>query len=507
MLKKIINFITHRLFIVAIILLIQISFLVFIVLKFETSFYIFYILTQIIGLLLILKIINSKMNPGYKIAWIIPILIIPIFGTLFYLIFSNKSNKKTNKRLESLKQKFEKNLNQDSRIIKNLKDVDINIYNQMNYLKEICNFPVYNNTSVEYLKIGEVYFEKLIEKLKQAERYIFLEYFIIEQGHMWDSILEVLKEKAKNGVDVRIIYDDMGCILTLPNKYYNTLKKYNIKCCSFNKFIPVLNSKLNCRDHRKIAIIDGTVAFTGGINLADEYINQKERCGHWKDNGIMLEGEAAWTLTVIFLTTWSHINNLDDNFESLKPQYNKKETKGYIQPFNDTPLDDEIIGETVYLNMINKAKKYIYIMTPYLVIDNELETTLKNAAKSGIDVRIILPGIPDKKYVNELTKAYSVNLLESNIKIYEYTKGFVHAKTVLVDDELVVVGTINLDYRSLYINFECGVLMYNSECISDIKDDFMDTLNECKEITLKDTKISLFRSLKRSILRLFSPLM
>ena len=507
MLKKLINFITHRLFIVAVILLIQILFLVFIVLKFKTSFYIFYFSTQIIGLLLILKIINSKMNPGYKIAWIIPILIIPIFGTLFYLIFSNKSNKKTNKRLGSLKQKFKNNLNQDLEILQNLKKEDINIYNQMNYLKEICKFPIYDNTKVQYLKIGEIYFEKLIEQLKKAEKYIFLEYFIIEKGYMWDSILEILKEKAQNGVDVRIIYDDMGCILTLPYKYYDKLKEYNIKCCSFNKFIPVLNSKLNCRDHRKIAIIDGKIAFTGGINLADEYINKKERCGHWKDNGIMLEGQAVWTLTVIFLTTWNHINNIADNFNDLKPKYEILETKGYIQPFNDTPLDDEIIGQTVYLNMISKAKKYIYIMTPYLVIDNELETALKNAAKSGLDVRIILPGVPDKKFVNELTKAYYVNLLECNIKIYEYTKGFVHAKTVLVDDELAVVGTINLDYRSLYINFECGVLMYNSECISEVKDDFIETLNECKEITLKDTKIGLFRSLKRSILRLFSPLM
>lgn len=507
MLGKLINFITHRLFITIIILLIQIFFLIYIVLKFEESFIIVYFITQVIGLLILLKIISSEINPGYKIAWIIPVLIIPIFGTLFYLIFSNKHNKKTNKRLDSLSKKIENNLIQNSDIIEKIKNEDLNAYNQINYLINVAKFPIYNNTSVKYLKIGEEYFENLLNELKKAKNYIFLEYFILDEGYMWDTILDILKQKVKEGVDVRIIYDDMGCIVTLPNKYYKTLEKYGIKCCSFNKFIPVLNSKLNCRDHRKIVVIDGLVGFTGGINLADEYINKKQKYGHWKDNGIMIKGEAVWSLVIIFLTTWNYVNNEKDNFKKFKPDYEKINSNGYVQPYNDTPLDSEIVGEIVYLNLINKAQKYIYITTPYLVIDNELEMALKIAAKSGIDVRIIVPGIPDKKMVNELTKAYYNNLLESGVKIYEYTKGFMHAKTFVVDSIYSTVGTINLDYRSLYLHFECGVLMYKTDCIKDIENDFIDTLKECKEIKIADTKIGFFRSLKRAILRLFSPLM
>lgn len=503
-LSKLIKFLTHRLFITIAILLVQIVFIVYIVLKFGETFILFYFITQIIGILLVLKIINSKINPAYKIALIIPILIIPVFGTLFYLILSNKYSKKTDKRLKSINEKFKNNLKQNPCIIEEIKQDNLIAYNQINYLNK--EFPVYKNTSVKYLEIGEMYFENLINELKKAEKYIFLEYFIIEQGYMWNTILEILKEKASNGVDVRIIYDDMGCITKLPNKYYKKLRKLGIKCCSFNKFIPVLNAKLNCRDHRKIVVIDGIVGFTGGVNIADEYINRKNKCGHWKDNGILIKGEAVWSLTVIFLTTWNYIYKTKDDHKKFKPVYQDIKTNGYVQPYNDTPLDSEPVGQTVYLNLINKAQKYVYIMTPYLVIDNELETALKIAAKNGVDVRIILPGIPDKKTVNELTKAYYNNLLESNIKIYEYSKGFIHAKTFLVDSIYSTVGTANMDYRSLYLHFECGVLMYKTDCIKDIEKDFKETLKECKEIKLSDTKVGLFRSLKRSILRLISPL-
>ena len=505
MLGKLTKFLTHRLFLTIVMLLIQIVFIVYIVLKFEQNFIIIYFISLIIGILLVLRIINSEINPSYKIALIITILIIPVFGTLFYLILSNKNNRKLNKKLQDLNNDFEKYLPQDDNVIENIKKDNLDMYNQVNCLKNIGKFPIYNNTSVEYLKIGEDYYNKLIEELKKAEKYIFLEYFIIECGYMWDSILEILKEKVKQGVDVRIIYDDMGCIITLPNKYYKTLRKYGIKCCSFNKFIPILNFKLNSRDHRKIVVIDGLVGFTGGINLADEYINKKVRCGHWKDNGIMLKGEAVWSLAIIFLTTWNQINNEKTNYNVYKPNYEKMD-EGYVQPYNDTPLDNEPIGQTVYLNLINKAKKSIYIMTPYLIIDNELETSLKNAAKSGIDVRIIVPGIPDKKTVNELTKAYYNNLIENGVKIYEYTDGFVHAKTFLVDNAAATVGTINLDYRSLYLHFECGVLMYKTNCLKDIENDFDETLKKCKQIKLSDTKIDFLRKLKRSILKLFAPL-
>ncbi len=445
------------------------------------------------------------MNPGYKIAWIIPILIIPVFGSLIYLVLSNRYTKKSKDRSNSIDTRLNAYLKQDVSVLESLDSSDA--YNQIWYLYKTGKFPVFQNTNVTYLKLGEVYYEHLIEELKKAKKYIFMEYFIIEEGYMWDNILDVLKEKVIEGVDVRILYDDMGCILTLPDKYYQQLLSYGIKCCSFNKFIPVFNSKLNCRDHRKITVIDGKVGFTGGINLADEYMNKKVKFGHWKDNGIMLKGDAVWSYTVMFLIIWNYVNNEKDNYELYKPTYEKMEATGYIQPYCDTPLDSENVGETVYLNLINKAKKYIYITTPYLIIDNELETALKVAAKSGVDVRILVPGIPDQKLVNEVTKAYYNNLLASGVKIYEYKKGFVHAKTFVVDDVYATVGTVNLDYRSLYLHFECGCFMYKASCVENIKTDFLDTLNVCERIHPSDTKVNIFRKLKRDILRLISPLL
>ena len=507
--KKIMKFLTHRLFIIGLFLLIQIIALVIAVTQFEDYLVQFYFFMIIIGFMLILKIINNKDNPSYKIAWIIPILTIPIFGTLFYLILGNKSNRKKDKRLKQINEKLKNNLKQDEKILKQLKSDNLDAYNQAKYLLN-NNYPTYQNTSIEYLKIGQIYFENLKKELNQAKHFIFLEYFIINNGKMWSEILEILKEKAKNGVDVRIIYDDMGCITTLPARYYNFLKKYNIKAYPFNKFVPILSSKLNNRDHRKIVVIDGKVGFTGGINLADEYINEITRFGYWKDNGIMLKGEAVFSLTVMFLTIWDYITKQNEDYNKFKPNYyeiDEYKTDGYVIPFDDNPLDEEKVGETVYLNLINKAKRYIYITTPYLILDNEMEMALKIAAKSGIEVKIITPGIPDKKAVNEVTKAYYNNLIESGIKIYEYTPGFIHEKMIIVDDLYAIVGTINLDYRSFYLHFECGVLLYKNSSIKQIKKDYENTLLESKEIFIKDTKIRFLRGLKRAILRLFAPLM
>ena len=502
MLKKILKFLTHRIFIVGMLLILQLIVLVIILNKFEEYGWYFYIFFYIIGILVLLKIINGNANPSYKIAWIIPVLTIPIFGTFMYLIFGNKINKKG--KLLERKNKLTKVLFQDENIINEISD--INISNQMKYIYNNSCFPVYKNTYTEYLEIGEIYYKRLIEELKQAKKFIFMQYFIIEKGIFWNDILDILKQKVKEGLDVRVIYDDMGCIVTLPNKYYNELRKYGIKACSFNKFVPILTAKLNNRDHRKITIIDGNVAFTGGINLADEYINKKIRFGHWKDNGVLLKGDAVFNLTNIFLSLWDRINNTKEDLNKFKPNI-KLEGSGYVQPYDDSPFDDELVSENICLNMINKAKKYVYITTPYLIIDNELETSLCLAAKSGIDVRIITPGIPDKKLVNEVTKAYYNNLIYNGVKIYEYTKGFIHAKTFLVDDELATVGTVNLDYRSLHLHFECGTLLYKTNCIKDIKKDISNILETSKQITIKDTKIGLFKSLKRAILRLFAPLM
>lgn len=297
--------------------------------------------------------------------------------------------------------------------------------------------------------------------------------------------------------------------MTLPNHYDRKLEKEGIKTAVFNKFVPNLKSKFNNRDHRKIAIIDGSIAFTGGINLADEYINEKVRFGYWKDNGIMLEGEAVWNFTVMFLSMWDFIKESNEDYEKYRPKLlYETSSDGYVIPYSDSPWDNEAVGETIYLNLIGKANRYLYITTPYLVIDNEMITALCMAAKRGVDVRIITPGIPDKKLVSEVTKAYYDQLLESGVKIYEYTKGFIHAKTFIVDDEYATIGTVNLDYRSLYLHFECGVWLYDCSVIYTIKKDFTWTLKECREIKLKNLgKLTWFNSLKRQILKAFAPLM
>ena len=326
---------------------------------------------------------------------------------------------------------------------------------------------------------------------------------------MWSTILEILKQKVEEGIEVRIIYDDFGSIMTLPNHYDKTLEKIGIKCAVFNPFVPNLKSKFNNRDHRKIAVIDGHIAFTGGINLADEYIGEKIRFGHWKDNGIMLEGEAVWNFTVMFLSMWDFIKEENEDYEKYHSPYEyETSSDGYVIPYSDSPWNSEAVGETIYLNLIGKANKYIYITTPYLVLDNEIITALTTAAKRGVDVRIITPGIPDKKLVNEVTKAYYDVLLDGGVKIYEYTKGFIHAKTFIIDDEYATIGTVNLDYRSLYLHFECGVWLYDCSSIFTIKKDFAQTLKESKEITLKNMgKLNWFNNLKRQILKVFAPLM
>ena len=348
-----------------------------------------------------------------------------------------------------------------------------------------------------------------MRELKKAEKFIFLEYFIIQEGKMFNSILEILEEKAKQGVDVRLIYDDVGCIVTLPHNYKNTLEAKGIKCRVFNPIKPFFTRRLNNRDHRKIVVIDGDVGFTGGINLADEYINEYEKHGYWKDAGIMLKGDAVWNLTVMFLSMWDYIDNKEEDYIKFKPSKNKYyNSKGYVQPFDDSPLINEPIGETVYLNLINKAKDYIYINTPYLIIDNEMMTALCLASKRGIDVKIVTPGIPDKKTVFKLTRSYYHQLIENGVEIYEYTPGFVHAKVFVSDDDTATVGSINLDYRSLYLHFECGVFIYNNSEVDKVERDFQQTLAKSHKVTLMEVKKqTIATKISGQVLRLIAPLM
>jgi cardiolipin synthase A/B len=513
--KLVIRILINRITFLVITLLLQLLVIIGVIIKFNEYFSYFYLISTMISLLIVFLIVNKTINPVYKIAWIIPILIFPIFGGVFYLFFG------TTRFRKSIRRKMVRFMeNQVIQTLKTNKPINPNLFNenpdariQSQYITNTSHYPVYEHTQTEYLPLGEKMFERLMEELKKAEHYIFLEYFIIEEGVMWNTILELLVEKAKQGVDVRVIYDDIGCLKTLPYKYYKRLRKLGIKCSVFNPVIPILSPWLNHRDHRKITVIDGVIGFTGGVNLADEYINEKERFGHWKDAVILLKGDAVWSLTVMFLSLWNYLNNITEDMMAYKPSTfgsnkNQINANGLVQPYADSPLDDEPVGEAIYLNLINKAKDYIFITTPYLIIDNEMAAALTLAAKSGIDVRILTPAIPDKRYVHEVTRSFYPLLIKSGVKIYEYTPGFIHSKTFVVDDIYAVVGTINLDYRSLYLHFECGVWLYKTNSVINIKDDFLDTIEHSKEISIiESTKINWYRSLYRFIVRLFSPLM
>ena len=338
-----------------------------------------------------------------------------------------------------------------------------------------------------------------------------MEYFIIEEGQMWDTILEILKEKAAEGVDVRVIYDDFGCLFLLPTGYDKKLEAMGIKCCVFNPFIPLLTLRMNNRDHRKICVIDGHTAFTGGINLADEYINAIDKHGHWKDTALIIKGEAVWSFTVMFLTMWDYLRKTNEDYEAYRPHVHHPEPfegDGFVQPYTDCPLDNESVGENVYLNLINNAKEYVYINTPYLILDHEMITALSQAAKRGVDVRILTPHHGDKWYVHGVTRANYWALVDDGVKIYEYTPGFVHAKTFVVDDEYAVVGTINLDYRSLYLHYECAAWLYKTKSVLDVRDDYLETLKVSQKITSADfNTIPWYRKIMFAFLRIFAPLM
>jgi len=378
------------------------------------------------------------------------------------------------------------------------------------YLQNYSYYPLYKNTQTTYFPIGEIMFEEMLAALRSAEHFIFMEYFIVSTGTMWDQIYDVLVQKAKEGVDVRFLFDDFGSIMTVPANFVRKLRKQGVKCYAFNPVHAHLKPQMNNRDHRKILVVDGYIGFTGGINIADEYINAYEKHGHWKDGGVMLRGEAVWNLTVMFLQFWHYADKSAEDFKQFAPHHYSPgyESDGYVLPYADSPLDDEILGEQVYLNVITNAKKYVYINTPYLIIDNEMITALCLAAKSGVDVRITTPHVPDKWYVHIVTRSYYKQLIESGVKIYEYTPGFIHSKSFVCDDTIGVVGTTNLDFRSLYLHYECGVWMYKTHAVTQLYEDYIETLQKCSQVSLDEcNSINGFKRFLAASLRLFSPLM
>lgn len=501
---KVFKFLFSRAFITAMLILLQVA--IFILgatwLK-DYSQYIhafFYFLSLLV---MIAIIINKSESLQMKLPWLVLIALFPVLGIFCYYLFSENNMRK----------KFVKNLSKQSYSTKDIlpetKQIpdNIKVQQQSLYIAKACDMPAYQNTKAKYFEIGELYYTSLLEKLKKAEKFIFIESFIVSEGVMLDSILEILKQKVKDGVEVRMMFDDWGTITTLPYRYNKKLESYGIQCVIFNPLLPILTIRHNNRDHKKIIIIDGNIAYTGGVNLADEYINEKLKYGHWKDSGILIEGEAVKNFTLMFLESWHYYRDREEDYQKYMPT--KQETSdGYIQPYIYNPTNDELVARNIYVNILNDATQYVYITTPYLIMDVELTNAILSAAKRGIDVRIITPHIPDKWYVHAVTKSFYLPLLKAGVKIYEYTPGFIHAKNVICDDMIATVGTVNFDYRSLYHNYECGVWMYQTSIIANMKNDFIRTQEISMEMSQEMMeKVPFVKKVIAEILKFFSPLL
>ena len=511
-LNKLLNLLSKRVVLVGIIILIQVLWGLSLLTKLTEYSSLLNLLLTVLSLFTVLYIINKDDNPAYKLAWIIPILSFPLFGGILYLMFGDKRpTKRMRIQMDKAAAKISAFSVSDDTLPDAVKKEDPVAYGQMRYINDYAHYPVYRNTESYYYKSGEECYPVLLEELQKAKHFIFMEYFIVEEGTMWDSILQILKQKAAEGVEVRFMYDDMGCVALLPYKYHKKLEECGIKSVAFNPVIPFVSLVMNHRDHRKITVIDGNVGFMGGWNLADEYINRKECYGYWKDTGVLLKGDAVWNLTSMFLVTWnSACTEKEEDIRRYMPKLREQQdgmAPGYVQPYGDSPLDRENVSEAVYLNMINGAQDYIYMTTPYLVIDNEMMSALILAAKRGVDVRIITPGIPDKRYVFILTQSYYSQLVQGGVKIYQYDPGFVHAKTFVCDDKFAIVGTINLDYRSLYLHFECGTLFYRTPVVDAVKADLLEMIEVSTQQTYAMTQKNIFKRLTQAVLRVLAPLM
>jgi cardiolipin synthase len=511
-LRKIIKNIFSQKALFILIMLMQILFLGSSIWFLSSHYAFVYGFLVILDILLVIDINKDKSNPAYKIMWIAIITVLPVFGGVTYIYTKSQLSLKIFSKNQAKKiQEIKQYLPQGKYEYKQLKLEDKKIANLSKYIYEYTNLPVYQNTLTEYYSLGEYWFESLKNECKKAKHYIFMEYFIITSGKLWDELSEILIQKAKEGVNIKILYDGIGTGFVTSKKLFRPLQAEGVEVKSFNSFRPFLSTVQNNRDHRKIAVIDGIIGFNGGTNLADEYINEIEKFGHWKDTAVMIKGEAAKSLSAMFLQLWEKEAISEDTFNKVLPAndviYNT-ESKGFIQPYSDSPLDNENVGRMVYLDLINMAEKSICIMTPYLIPDNELLTALELAAKKGIDVKIITPHHPDKWFVYQIAWTYYETLIDYGVKIYEYLPGFIHAKSILIDDRIATVGTINFDYRSLYLHFECGVLLYKTDAVKQLKEDCEETLKRCIKISKKACfNRSIVKKFIGNILRLFAPLL
>ncbi|MBQ6389046.1 MAG: cardiolipin synthase [Mogibacterium sp.] len=508
--KNLLSLIFSRFFLFVLLMALQVFIVIMLVEYAKDHIGNYLLLERLFAFMMIVYLFSCPMDSSAKLTWMLIISIVPIVGAalLFFTQF-NLGNRRVKKNITSQIIRTKHAIPQPEGVMDELHNEGDHTDDLVRYLCRSGCFPAYDDTKVTYFPSGEAKFEVMLRELAKAEKYIFMEYFIIEEGYMWGKILDVLTLKAKEGVKVRVMYDGMCEISTLTPDYFKRLSKVGIEAKPFSPIRPFLSSHYNYRDHRKILVIDGKVAFTGGVNLADEYINRIERFGHWKDVAIMVKGGAVRSFTLMFLQMWNaHKQDaVYDEYLAYTPEA-AEDASGYVVPYCDCPLDDDKVGEAVYMDILNRAGTYVHIMTPYLILDGELETAIKYAAERGVDVKLILPGIPDKTVAYALAKSHYWNLLSSGVKIYEYTPGFVHAKVFVSDDIKAVVGTINLDYRSLYHHFECATYMFKTDCVEDIEKDFQQTLSQCREITKEIVKNeNRFYILTGGLVRFLAPLM
>lgn len=466
--------------------------------------------TMVFNALIVMLLLNSRTDPSAKLTWLIVIMVMPVFGVLLYLYTrSDIGHRALRERAKAVIRETEGLIDQPESVTERLRAQDAGAAALTHYVARNGSQPVFENTAVTYFPSGEKKLDALLPALEKAEHFIFLEYFIIREGEMWGQVLNILAKKAAEGLDVRVMIDGTCEFTTLSHDYPERVRALGIKCKMFAPAAPFVSTHYNYRDHRKIAVIDGHTGFTGGVNLADEYINREVRFGHWKDTAIMLQGEAVRSLTLMFLQMWGINERMAGTARFLAyPATPPAPCAGFVQPYADCPLDGDKVGERVYMDILYRAKKYVHIMTPYLILDSSMENALLYAAERGVDVHLILPGIPDKKYAWWLARTHYAALIASGVKISEYTPGFVHAKVFVADDCEAVVGTINLDYRSLYHHFECAAYLYGVSCIPEIEQDFQDTLAQCHLMTQKDLKNIPWRQrLAGAALKAIAPLM
>ena len=461
---------------------------------------------SVLALIFVLYIITKQDESTYKILWLLVILTFPLPGALLYLLFGNKrTTKPLKKRLD--KSPLPDDKGDSSAAYEKLSSENIRLAQTFKWVENKTGFLPFENRTAKYYPLGDEMFPDMLEDMKKAERFIFVEYFIIENGLMWDSMVDILAERAANGVDVRVMYDDLGSISTYTRRDAEALKKKGIRCVSFNPLI-VIKGTLNCRDHRKMLIIDGRVAYSGGVNLADEYINHIEKHGHWKDIGFRLTGESVGNYVRMFAQFWNAFagEHIPDEYLTSLPAPDKSSSDGLILSYYDSPLRPDAVSNELYVDLLSQAKESAWFFTPYLMPGNALLDAFVRAARRGVDVRIIMPGVPDKKLVYRMSRSFYPVLLEAGVKIYEYTPGFVHAKACVIDGKVGAVGTVNLDYRSLFLHFENNSLFYRSSLLESLSEDFLATQQKCCERTRENIGKGFGKWLVDGVLRIFAPL-